>query len=591
MKKPAARPAANIIRAMSDDRLFRRWFKNPDSWAAWRVFLAALFGLPIAAADMDLFTRCTGRSVPPPGTCNEAWLCVGRRGGKSIILALIAVYLAVFKSWSGRLVPGERGTVLVIAADRRQARVIFRYITALITETPALATLVAGEVAQDRIDLSNGISIEISTASFRSVRGYTLIACLADEIAFWRSEESANPDAEVLNAIRPSMASMMPDAMLLCASSPYAQHGVLYDAFKKHFGVDDAKVLIWKASTRTMNPSVPQSVLDDAYAKDPANAAAEYGAEFRTDVEAFVSREAVEACVVPGRFELPPIEGVLYQGFCDPSGGSSDSMTMAIGHRENNDRIIVDLVREVKPPFSPESVVQEFATTLKSYRISSVTSDRYAGAWVSERFRFAGIECQQSAKPKSDLYQCLLPVINSGGVELLDHKKLITQICSLERRTARGGKDSVDHPIGSHDDLANSVAGLVAGLAVAVGGAEGWITFLKNWGDRVAATTDTDPIKPPAFGFQIGDTPSQKPNIKWIKLNVPAAIAADGWICAPGGGQRYGLRYCGSDATADVPDDVAVDILRRGSQAWRDLNKQLVSELLPPEPEGMPWVV
>jgi hypothetical protein len=83
-----------------------------------------------------------------------------------------------FKDWSDRLVPGERGTVLVIAADRRQARVIFRYITALITETPLIADLVDGEVTQDRIDLKNGITIEISTANFRSVRGYTLVAAL-----------------------------------------------------------------------------------------------------------------------------------------------------------------------------------------------------------------------------------------------------------------------------------------------------------------------------------------------------------------------------------------------------------------------------
>ena len=87
---------------------------------------------------------------------------------------------------------------LVIAADRRQACVIFRYITALITETPAIAALVDGEGTQDRIDLTNGISIEISTANFRSVRGYTLIACLADEIAFWMGDDSANPTSRSL---------------------------------------------------------------------------------------------------------------------------------------------------------------------------------------------------------------------------------------------------------------------------------------------------------------------------------------------------------------------------------------------------------
>ena len=272
------------IEAMREPDLFARWFKDPTTWICWTVFLSALFGLPIDPAWLEIFTQCTGRSLPPAGAFNEAWLIVGRRGGKSIILALIAVYLAVFKDWSGRLVPGERGTVLIIAADRRQARVIFRYVSALITETPLIAPLVDGEVTQERIDLTNNISIEISTANFRSVRGYTIVAALCDEIAFWMGDDSANPDTEILTALRPAMATLSPDAMLLCASSPYAQRGALYEAFRKHYGRDDAPVLVWKASTRTMNPSVPQSVIDEAYERDSAAAAAEHGAEFRTDL-------------------------------------------------------------------------------------------------------------------------------------------------------------------------------------------------------------------------------------------------------------------------------------------------------------------
>jgi len=340
---------------MREPALFARWFKNPTSWICWTVFLSALFGLPIDQDRLEIFYQCTGRSAPPVGSFSESWLIVGRRGGKSIILALIAVYLAVFKTWSDRLVPGERGTVLVIAADRRQARVIFRYIAALITQTPLIAPLVDGEVTQDRIDLTNGISIEISTANFRSVRGYTLIACLCDEIAFWQGDDSANPDTEILAAIRPAMTTMQPDAMLLCASSPYARRGALYEAFRKHFGRDDAPVLIWKASTLTMNPSVQQLVIDEAYERDPAKAAAEHGAEFRTDIENFVSSEVVEACITPDRFELPPIGGVIYSGFVDPSGGSADSMTLAISHRDG-EKVVLDVVREIKPPFAPDQV-------------------------------------------------------------------------------------------------------------------------------------------------------------------------------------------------------------------------------------------
>jgi hypothetical protein len=51
-----------------------------------------------------------------------------------------------------------------------------------------LAQLV-DRVSDNAIDLKNGISIEIQAASFRSVRGYSVIAALCDEIGYWRSDE------------------------------------------------------------------------------------------------------------------------------------------------------------------------------------------------------------------------------------------------------------------------------------------------------------------------------------------------------------------------------------------------------------------
>jgi hypothetical protein len=214
-------------------------------------------------------------------------------------------------------------------------------------------------------------------------------------------------------------------------------------------------------------------VIDEASASDPASAAAEWLACFRTDVEGFVTREAVEACVAPGILERPVLHDQIYKAFVDPSGGSADSFCLAISHREK-DVIIIDAVRERKPPFSPEAVVNEFAELLRSYRICKVTGDRYAGDWPRERFREHGIAYEPSDKPKSDLYRDLLPVLNSRKLDLLDDQRLLAQLTSLERRTARGGKDSIDHPPGSHDDLANAVAG-AAFLARKPGYSLDWI--------------------------------------------------------------------------------------------------------------------
>lgn len=446
-----------ILEAMHDPALFGPWFKDRESWHAWEAFLAALFGLPIDEAAAAIYARHTGRSLAPTGPAPEAWVIVGRRGGKSRIAALVALYLACFRDYRDKLAPGEVGTLAVIAADRRQARTVMRYITGFLDAVPMLQRMLAKR-SKETIELNNRVTIEVHTANFRAVRGYSLIGVVCDEVAFWHADDgAANPDVEILNGLRPGMATV-PGALLVAISSPYARRGALWDAYRKHYGQDGSPVLVWQADTRSMNPAVDARVIAEAYEQDEAAAAAEYGAEFRRDIESFVSREAVDAAVVPERRELPPVSGVRYLAFVDPSGGSQDSMTLAIAHQESG-RAVLDCVRERRPPFSPADVVAEFAGVAKSYRCGSVTGDQYAGEWPRERFREHGVTYELAGKVRSDLYRDLLPLLNSGQVELLDHPRLVSQLCALERRTARSGRDSIDHAPGGHDDVANAVAG------------------------------------------------------------------------------------------------------------------------------------
>jgi hypothetical protein len=69
-----------------------------------------------------------------------------------------------------------------------------------------------------------------------------------------------------------------------------------------------------------------------------------------------------------------------------------------------------------------------------------------------------------------DLYRDLLPAINSRLVDLVDDARLLAQIVGLERRTARGGRDIIDHAPGAHDDVANAVAGVVDVLTASKSG-------------------------------------------------------------------------------------------------------------------------
>jgi hypothetical protein len=259
------------------------------------------------------------------------------------------------------------------------------------------------------------------------------------------------------------MASI-PGSILLLASSPYAKKGSLYAAYRRHYGNDGARVLVWKADTATMNPRIDPAIIAEAYEDDPESARAEYGAEFRDDLADFITREAIDAVTCWGRHELPPEPGVTYAAFVDPSGGANDAFTLAIAHLRDNAVGVLDAVLEIRPPFDPDQAVAECAAVLDRFGIKRIVGDRYAGEWPKSRFAAHGITFDQSAIPKSDIYHDFLPLANSKRIELLEHQRMAAQIVGLERRTARSGRDSIDHTPGGHDDIANAVCGVLVGL-------------------------------------------------------------------------------------------------------------------------------
>jgi hypothetical protein len=432
-----------------------------DSWAPWRALLIAMLGEDLTHDERIIFQLLTEREQDPGKIVAEFWGIIGRRGGKTRAIGVLGAYISGCCDHRGVLAPGERGILPVLAASTAQAANAFNMLSGALLGAPNLKDLVE-RATTDTISLINGIDIVIRPASFRTIRGYTAVAVIADEIAFWRSDDSANPDTEILRALRPALATT--GGLLAAISSPHAKRGELHSTFKRHFGsAGDPEILVAKAPSRVMNPTLSQRVVDRAYEEDPEAASAEYGAEFRGDISVFISRDAVDACVSHGVTVRPPLDGVVYFGFVDPSGGSSDSMTLAISHNESG-RVVVDAIGERRAPFSPDSVVSEFTELLKSYRVSVVTGDRYAGEWPRERFSAYGITYRPAEMNRSELYLAFLPLVNSGRVDLLDNARMVTQFVGLERRTARSGKDTVDHAPGSHDDVANSVAG-AAGLA------------------------------------------------------------------------------------------------------------------------------
>jgi hypothetical protein len=434
-----------------------------DSWSGWASIEDAVFGNE--PEDAGLVRDVTGRDKLPTTPVSEAWIIAGRGAGKSRWCARLAVYFACGRSY--KRVPGERIYCAIFAPDRKQAGVTFRYVVGLLHEVPVLERMIVAE-QRDHVELDNGVIIEVITATTAAPRGRSYALCVVEEGAFLPQDSSANPDTELLRSVRPALARV-PGSLLAVVSSPYARRGELFKTWKRYFGNDDNNILVVQADTRRLNPSFDPREIERAYTDDPASAQAEYGAQFRADVESFVSIEAVEAVTVPGRIELHPTRKLKYVAFMDFAGGSGqDSATLAVAHAEARDgqRVaVLDLIREVKPPFSPEQVCRDFAKDLARYRITEATADRYAADFATEAMRRHGVKLGAADKTKSDLYKELLPALNSGRVELLDVPRLHAQFVGLERRTARGGRDSIDHAPGGHDDLINSAAGALVQAA------------------------------------------------------------------------------------------------------------------------------
>jgi hypothetical protein len=488
--------------ALGDDDLLGKALKG-DSWDAWRIVLIAVMGERLTPQERDVWRELTGGRDREPGTmAEETWCLIGRRSGKTKAAATAAVWLAALNEHRG-LAAGERATLPLLSATTWQAQRAFNFIRGIFADAPALSALIESETA-DTIRLSNRVDIECRPASFRTIRGATAVAFIADEVSFWWSDEAArNPDSQILAAARPSLATL--GGPLICVSSPYGKRGESWSAYKRDFDPHgDAKVVVINASSRRMNPLLSEAVVARAYEPDAQSAKAEFGGSFRDDVAGFLDLALVEAAVDRGVMVRPPRQGVAYRAATDPSGGAHDSFVTAICHDEG-DVAVLDCLIEVRPPFNPSAATHEMAEALKSYDLTRTVGDRYSAGWVVEAFAKEGVAYEHSERDRSEGYLDALPLFTSGRVRLLDNPRLVSQFASLERRSTPVGRDKVDHGPGGRDDCCNAAA-----LALSEGGSLS-IYNLMDWvGETPKVDDSLGPLlnpPGPSFGQLFGGFP------------------------------------------------------------------------------------
>jgi hypothetical protein len=184
-----------------------------------------------------------------------------------------------------------------------------------------------------------------------------------DEIAYWRDESSATPDVEIYRAIKPSLDST--NGMAVAISSPYRRTGLPAAKHRDHYGKDSPDCLVIQSPSFSLNPTLDQKTIAEAYAADPVSASAEYGAEFRTDLQSLLADDVIDRAVDYGRpLEMARQQGVRYRAFVDASAGRHDEFCICIGHvieDEEGKAFVADVVRGRAPPFDPRSVAAEYA--------------------------------------------------------------------------------------------------------------------------------------------------------------------------------------------------------------------------------------
>ncbi len=495
----------NIVDFMKDSDLGGRIkaFANLSSWSAWLVFLKAVFALPLLTNEKPLFQECTGRSVIPSNPVELAVAIIGRRGGKSIMAAFLSVFLGCFKDWRAHLGPGESGHIVVVAQTMRSAKTVFNYIRGIFRAIPTLEQMIVRETA-DEIELITGIIISVWPSSFRSIRGITIVCFIGDEVDFWW-QEGPHQVEEVIASIRPAMINI-PGSMVILISSPYSPIGYLYKLFEEHYGQDDSTTLIWKAASRTMNPTLSEAKIARAIADDPERARSEYEAEWRVGISAAIDPVLIDQAVRSEPMVIPPQSGFRYGYGVDTAGLGQSEFTWEVNHWENG-RVVVDLIngrgRRFMRGVDLQGTVRACCNDVRPYGALEVMGDHYGGEWPPEAFRREGMGYKVAEKSKSDLYIELIPLFLAGKIEIPPDPELVRQLKLLQRRTGSQGRDIIEKPKGSHDDRANVLAVGVAALGLeilhdhlpqgfgsrkAYLGAEKSAEVLEDWQDRTSMT-------------------------------------------------------------------------------------------------------
>jgi hypothetical protein len=408
-------------------------------------------------------------------------LIVGRRGGKSLIAAMLAIYCAIKLNWKPFLKKTPAATVAILSHSIEFSEEILELIKELIEASPILTRLIdhSKKHTKSTFNLSvpfvgkqgttySRVTVKVGTASKKTIRGKAICALLCDEIAFWNlDEKAAERDEDILRAARPSLLQFKGNSMLLKLSSPSIRQGVLYDEYTKgQKRTLPPNYINLKAPSWVWNTILGQKEILTEYQLDPQGFDCEYRANFVDSISTFILPEYVDLCTQQGISFLapdPPNSNTVYVAAID-AAFKKDRFAFTIvgwnGHRLR--QYIVKTWEGVRhKPVKAKDVAEYASKIMKDFKINKIYADQYAFQPLKEIFEQHNLMLEErpfTNTYKKKIYFNLKKHIHNRTIDLLDNKICINEIKQLQVEQAATGTIRIGHQVGGGDDCSDSLA-------------------------------------------------------------------------------------------------------------------------------------
>ena len=381
-------------------------------------------------------------------------LACGRRGGKSLLAAIWAVYDCTMRDLRQYQRRGETRYVLLVAASVPQARALFRTVADM-CKAPMIAPLVVGEPTHDEIRLANNTVLRVVPCSSRSSRGLAASSVIFEELSSFQDTDGYQSGDAVYRALEPSVAQFKEHGRIIALSSPRGQRGTFYNLHERAKASEVGFAM--KVPTWEMNPAIDRASLARIEDEDPDLFAQEYRASFTAIGGSFFDSTKLAEATQP----LPDHDHGTRVLALDPAF-SQDDFGIAIACVPAHDDTVcylehVEALR--RPGFN---AAMDYAAGLaKGWQASRVVTDQAAQQAVVEELGKRGVTCHAvpwtgrsaSGRSKPHRYGRVKQLINQGRLTLPDDAELRSEFTEVTVRESATGPGFQIETHGPDDQL------------------------------------------------------------------------------------------------------------------------------------------